>query len=145
MGTKTKRNIWVCTPSNRFWEFLSVPNFKSLAILSTVGLMTLGSATAKADDYAYGRYTSGMETTQQAPNFQQASNGSLQMNALNPNAGMELEPPNKAYIGANARLEDTRPLVQNYSDENIIPMNQRPGYFMEDGGSRMTEGGTRPR
>lgn len=140
MGTKNKRNIWVSTPNSRFWEFLSVPNFKSLALLSTLGLLATSTSVMAADEYDFGYPNT-------RPPMAKPTWSENELNSLNPNSGAEIAAPDRDYINDNARLEDTRPLVQNYSDAeaNIIPMNQRPGYFMEDGGSKLTPGGNRPR
>lgn len=127
MVIQDKTKGWVYAPTPKPWEFLTVPNFKSLAVLSTVGLLAFGSTQAfAADAYQYG-----------SPAFASSRPTENQ----NPNEESTLDAPTRAFIKDNARIEDSRAVVPfDPVAENVPPMEDRPGYFKKDGGSELTVG-----
>lgn len=138
-----KRNVWVSTPGHKFWEFLAMPNFKSLALLASVGALTLASAPAAAqqmsspDGAPYSAYTGtaysgnyGNDMT--SPSIMGAQEA---VPATNPNYVSTISPEAGAYIQDNARIEDTRPIVNN---DQILASESAPpqpvaAYFTPNG------------
>ncbi len=151
MVIKDKTKGWVYTPTPKPWEFLTIPNFKSLALLSTIGLLAFGSTGAMAADgsqndlaakypASYPDYV-GVDVNASASvaGEEQLSGDGLQ--GLSPSVGSTLDAQTEAFIKDNARIEDSRAVVPfDPVAENVPPMEDRPGYFKVDGGSELTVG-----